>query len=642
MIYKTPGIYIKEQSVLPVSIGAVSTAVPLFVGFTENAIAQPERIQSLAEFESIFGGGYGPQYSVTTTPSGISVTPDKRFYLYDCLYLYFLNGGGPCHIISAGTFQTNHLNSSALDGIEQAINLIPTLDEVTLVSIPDLHAQYDNAGTLENFFDGASSYSTLVNQLITTCRNEQDKFVILDFHAPDSNVSDMRNWITVGEEVRRYGALYYPWILNADPFDVSFESITGYTDVAAQPVLDLDNDLSLYSNEYGGTTLQDLQNRYNTAKTTYTGSTGNQKRANLKNVFKVFVESITSLETLENDPTSSSSLITEVNALKSNSYFISVVQKLIRLIGILETTNVSGGSTTYIGTINANKYPVATDWFNYDGVLTALSISDLKTDPSLMDVAQVTGTRDQLLQDFDAENLVDYSLLFSYINGIAQNLSKRKTTAELNLFSTDPTYAEIKEKIQHLMKQVPAQGAMAGLYCKNDRDRGVWKSPANMTLQGIVKPLIDLSNQEQDDLNVDLNHGKSVNAIRTFTGKGHVVWGARTLDGNSNEWRYIAVRRFFNFVEESIQTSLEDFVFEANNAHTWVKIKAMITSFLVEYWQAGALTGTKMSEAFFVQIGTTTTTDQEIQQGIINIEIGMAVARPAEFIILEFSHKTNV
>jgi len=188
------------------------------------------------------------------------------------------------------------------------------------------------------------------------------------------------------------------------------------------------------------------------------------------------------------------------------------------------------------------------------------------------------------------------------------------------------------------MKKTLSQGAIAGIYCKTDRERGVWESPANVSVQGIEKPLVEVSNSIQDGLNVDANTGKSINVIRTFTGKGPLVWGARTLAGQDNEWRYISVRRFFNYAEESIKKAMNSFVFEPNNARTWVKINAMVTSFLVEQWRAGALVGNATDEAFFVRVGEDTTTTEEILLGKINVQIGMAVVRPAEFIIIEFSH----
>ncbi len=134
--------------------------------------------------------------------------------------------------------------------------------------------------------------------------------------------------------------------------------------------------------------------------------------------------------------------------------------------------------------------------------------------------------------------------------------------------------------------------------------------------------------------------GKSVNAIRSFTGKGPLVWGARTLAGNDNEWRYVSVRRLFIFVEESVKKATEAFVFEPNDANTWVKIQAMIENFLTTLWRQGALQGVKPEHAFYVAVGLgKTMTALDILEGRMIIEIGMAAVRPAEFIILRFSHK---
>ncbi|WP_452598746.1 phage tail sheath family protein, partial [Pontimicrobium sp. MEBiC01747] len=134
--------------------------------------------------------------------------------------------------------------------------------------------------------------------------------------------------------------------------------------------------------------------------------------------------------------------------------------------------------------------------------------------------------------------------------------------------------------------------------------------------------------------------GKSINAIRSFTGKGVLVWGARTLAGNDNEWRYVPVRRFFNMVEESVKKATEQFVFEPNDANTWVRIKAMINNFLTLQWRAGALAGPTPESAFYVNIGLgETMTAQDILEGNMIVEIGMAAVRPAEFIVLKFSHK---
>lgn len=187
---------------------------------------------------------------------------------------------------------------------------------------------------------------------------------------------------------------------------------------------------------------------------------------------------------------------------------------------------------------------------------------------------------------------------------------------------------------------LPPSGAIAGVYARVDSARGVWKAPANVSIADVFGPAINMTKDLNDNLNIDATSGKSVNALRAFTGKGTLVWGARTLAGNDNEWRYVPVRRFFIMVEESVKKATAHFVFEPNDANTWVKVRSMIENFLTLQWRAGALAGAKPEEAFYVKVGLNQTmTAQDILDGYMIIEIGMAAVRPAEFIILRFSHK---
>lgn len=200
-------------------------------------------------------------------------------------------------------------------------------------------------------------------------------------------------------------------------------------------------------------------------------------------------------------------------------------------------------------------------------------------------------------------------------------------------------YANIRKLLDRYSVILPPAAAVAGIYATVDRTRGVWKSPANESLNAVRTLLVDIDQNLNDDMNVSTT-GKSINALRFFSGKGFMVWGARTLAGNDNEWRYVSVRRFFNMVEESVKKASEPFVFEPNDANTWIKVKAMIENFLVIQWRRGALAGAKPEDAFYVKVGLgTTMTAQDILEGRMNVEIGMAVVRPAEFIILRFSHK---
>ncbi len=203
-------------------------------------------------------------------------------------------------------------------------------------------------------------------------------------------------------------------------------------------------------------------------------------------------------------------------------------------------------------------------------------------------------------------------------------------------------YNLCKAAVDRVMLELPVAPLAVGQYATVDSTRGVWKAPANVSLATVVEPTIKITHDEQTDLNVSTT-GKSINAIRTFTGKGTIIWGARTLAGNDNEWRYISVRRFFNMAEESIKKATEQFVFEPNDANTWVKVRAMIENFLLLQWRAGALAGAVPEDAFYVRVGLgQTMTSLDILEGRMNVEVGLAVVRPAEFIILKFSHKMQV
>lgn len=212
---------------------------------------------------------------------------------------------------------------------------------------------------------------------------------------------------------------------------------------------------------------------------------------------------------------------------------------------------------------------------------------------------------------------------------------------KLSEITSNELKEQVKDEIANQARvTLPPCSSVVGVYAAIDSTRGVWKAPANISLNFVNGPSKNITDKDQEDMNVDVTAGKSVNAIRAFTGKGTLVWGARTLAGNDNEWRYVSVRRFFNMVEESVKKATYQFVFEPNDANTWVKVRAMIENYLTVLWRQGALAGAKPEQAFYVKVGINITmTAQDILEGYMNVEIGMAVVRPAEFIILKFSHK---
>lgn len=212
-------------------------------------------------------------------------------------------------------------------------------------------------------------------------------------------------------------------------------------------------------------------------------------------------------------------------------------------------------------------------------------------------------------------------------------------TQHQTLLAVSLIYKSIMSSLLGHINLLPPSAAMAGVYTMVDNNRGVFKAPANVSIGSVVRPAVNLTNDEQEDLNVPLN-GKAVNAIRTFPGQGVLVWGARTLDGNSLDWRYINVRRTVIFIEQSIKYAMTPYVFEPNTAATWTTVKAMIANFLTNIWKQGGLAGAKPDDAFSVDIGLgITMTPIDILDGYMRVTVKVALTHPAEFIVLTFDQQ---
>lgn len=217
-----------------------------------------------------------------------------------------------------------------------------------------------------------------------------------------------------------------------------------------------------------------------------------------------------------------------------------------------------------------------------------------------------------------------------YTDAASTNVS---TLADLKRINADLA-AQVTELLSQNVSvlTVPASGAMAGVYCKTDRERGVWKAPANVILNGVS----DVSVRVSDDAQGPMNEA-GVNVIRYFSDRGVVVWGGRTQQNDDN-WRYISVRRLFDAAERDVKKAMRPVVFEPNSQPTWTRVWAAIDTYLYGLWQKGGLAGNSPEEAYFVRIGKgITMTEEDINQGKMIVQIGMAAVRPAEFIILQFT-----
>lgn len=207
------------------------------------------------------------------------------------------------------------------------------------------------------------------------------------------------------------------------------------------------------------------------------------------------------------------------------------------------------------------------------------------------------------------------------------------------LTALSPSFVSILHSIRGDLNRLPPSGAIAGVYTQVDNNRGVWKAPANVTLASVVQPSASVSHESQEDLIVTTS-GKSVNAIRSFPGRGVLIWGARTLDGNSLDWRYVNVRRTMIMIEQSMRLACNAYVFEPNTPTTWVTVKSMLDNFLTTIWKRGGLSGSTPDDAFAVSVGLgQTMTPQDILDDILRVSVFVAVVRPAEFIPLTIEVK---
>lgn len=232
----------------------------------------------------------------------------------------------------------------------------------------------------------------------------------------------------------------------------------------------------------------------------------------------------------------------------------------------------------------------------------------------------------------------EYKILIEALSTSKSDRQKRKLVHE-TLRSICPDYKELIKEMTRQINCLPPSAALAGIYTMVDNTRGVWKAPANVSLSNVISPTVNITHEEQEDLNVPLD-GKAINAIRTFTGEGIKVWGARTFDGNSLDYRYINVRRTMIMLEESVKNAARAYVFDPNEANTWVSLKSVIGSFLNGVWKRGGLAGASPDDAYSVHVGLgETMTSEDILNGVMRITVLVAISRPAEFIEITFQQQ---
>lgn len=601
---RTPGVYVQEIPTLSASVAGVETAIPAFVGYVQKAdrngegipMFTPVRIASFLEYESIFGGPdpQGFNIDIADVSVGGNVTRtvsvnntlinESIFRMYYNLNMYFANGGGPCWIVPVGFYAM--ASAVSKDDLIDGLSALEKESEPTLLVYPDALSL------------GDSDIKVVNDAAIDQCNRLKNRFTIMDVKQANPNVplddaDNFRNLMT-GIDTLNYAAAYYPYLNTSMNFGNSplLLQVTNYSlteDGVPAPTADFEA-----ARDFNGHVSQAVQ-----------------ATTDALNYLKVATRTLTL-----GDATAVQTL---VNKIQGNLTDALDVAGLIPPFNSVQTNDVDGINNTQMDAVNT----AATNF-----VATTPSSGQTLANANALQVA--------LSDLLDALNAAMGELTTAYndpvIDFVGGNVNYLQN-------SRPAIYSDVISGLTGFRVTLNPSGAMAGIYARVDNSKGVWQAPANVGVRNVIGPAVLITNEQQGSFNIDSLSGKSINVIRNFTGRGTIPWGARTLDGNSNEWRYVNVRRLFIYLEESIKRASQFVVFEPNDANTWVRTKGMISNFLTDVWRNGGLVGATTEEAFFVNIGVgTSMTTIDVLEGRMIIEIGVAAVRPAEFIILKFTH----
>lgn len=548
--------------------------------------------------------------------------------------LFYSNGGGICYIVSIGRY-TDAITSEAdfIDGLD----LLRKFDEPTLLLFPD-------AVNLT-----AQKLGLVQQQALKQCADLMDRFTIMDVKQENGLQDDSEAFRDdLGNQNLKYGSAYYPYLQSAFPYAFRFSDING---TAAGKV----NFKGIFStNTAVKNSIEEFEKKtadFSTVNTAWNPTPIPTDANNNKVLHQLPIDNHAKLTAAVNKtwnllkvlgkpatPDMSSAAFATASQDIVTNFLKKYAQELVDLKIAYEVLDKPDGTDVDDLPALDNNSSFTSVWGNVSAY--AESSPNPYKNGAISVAVPVNGpipAHDE--PDFSKIQLRVQKLHAAIINAMdnaVKSLNELMLFEENNLTAQIPFYGAIVAKLSESMNTLPPSGAIAGIYSYTDATRGVWKSPANVSINGIVGLTDDINDAEQENMNIH-ETGKSINALRKFTGKGFLVWGGRTLAGNSNDWRYVNVRRLANMIEESVKKACMQYVFEPNVAQTWVSVKGMIDNYLTTLWNDGALAGGKPEHAFFVSVGLNETMSaQDILEGRMIVKIGYAPSRPAEFIILEF------
>ena len=586
----TPGVYINEIDAFGSSIVGVATAVPIFIGYTQFAgdpvtgqplYNQPVSISSMIEFTTYFGGP-APQgfvVSAIATPpqpsSGSVATPPTPSFV--------------------ANFTTANANGSSGPSGGPGYAVAPTPFLLASTALPDEPSQFMLYWQMRLFFANGGSQCFVVsvgsywtNELPTSATNPVPAAWMPNVIAAGNPSADPpEGGLLVGLNAAGYAVgptmtvIPEACLLGTDDYNAVVQGMLAQAAALQDRVAILDLPGVLQADSYN-----DLVAAQAALATAVAPQAANLSYgccyAPALNTSVIGVNDIvfTNLQAADDGDNSviNNILTTQANLLYGGAQ-LAAVQSAIAAAFPLTGANADGNTAMLSG--------VATGY------------APAPTDPA--------------------------------------GLLQWQSSLDNLLLSALPVFKQIEQQIATMLNVAPPSGALAGVWTKSDALNGVWNAPANIALAGVDSPVYNMSDGEQSGFNVPLS-GQAIDIIRAQPGRGNVVWGARTLDGNSMDYRYIQVRRTLVYLEQSIKLALQSFVFAANDATTWTTVVASVSNFLTGVWQAGGLMGAKPTDAFTVQCGLgSTMTAQNILDGYMVVAVTLQMIHPAEFIELTFT-----
>ncbi|MCB0402367.1 MAG: phage tail sheath family protein [Flavobacteriales bacterium] len=651
---KTPGVYIQELDAFGNAVVPVPTAVPAFIGYTaqttfngQNLLNKAVKVTSLAEFLMIYGAT-APEVSYKITKNVLPSRLDdlnkqlaNSQKVLDKAKKDFESAGGDPSTITAAdvtaattalqaaqtanttapTAQTKAAvaaNQALLTNLQVAANITAVSADTNIAALLAAQTALTTAETAAaaanppGVADQDGSLAAAVKAAQTTLNN-----IAADADFTTGGYAYKIETTTINYRMYSSVKFFYEngggdcYIMSIGTYDYSKKAITDTTDFM--------NALTLLEKETEPTMLviPDLVEIYDSNVTDNTTETYYQDR--FKNAYSLQNEMINHCGNMMNRV----AILDVPGGFAEPNLLVSTVDQFRNSVEPLDPK---------FNSYAAVYYP----WL-HTTVYQTSEISYKNINPNSYQLVN-----EMLQVEFTDPNGVYNDNMAKIVSAFNTDQTLQQTTldkADLILSNLSTSYQLLTGAIMKDMNLIAPSAGMAGIYTSVDNNEGVWVAPANVGIQSTVMPSIKIDHAAQEDLNMPID-GKAVCAIRAFTGRGNLVWGARTLDGNSNDWRYVNVRRTLIYIEQSVKDAAKAYVFAPNDAGTWVNVKSMISSFLTGLWNQGGLVGPKPADAFSVSVGLgSTMTGDDILNGIMRVAVKVAVSHPAEFIEITFQQE---